>query len=460
MKNTLLSGAALALLAACSTPLPERAAAPYATPAAFAAAPSAEGATPPLWQSFSPSEPLQAVVRNTLANNLDLRAAAARLDQARALADAAGAARLPSAGSGGSAARTRTSAVDGGPRTGNRYGLVGFDARWEADLWGGVAAGARSAAQSAEASAAERDALRLSLAAEAIRLHLQAEALALRLQKARDTLGVQGQVDGLIRARFDAGRVNGLDKARAQALLAATEASVPALQRALCSTRMALQLLQGQAPQAAGCDAAGQSLPEPLPRSLGAIPSPEALLQRRPDVRAAELAAQAAGSRIQQAYANRWPKLNLTGDIGWSAAKTGDLFERASRSGSVAAALSWQWLDFGARKAEQTAAEAAYAAAVAQAQGTQLAALQETQDALLGLARVEEQVLAQRRATAASTEARKLALARFEAGVSDFLQLLDAERERLAAEDALVQAELDRATALLALHKALAGPLD
>jgi len=460
MKPVLSLIAAAVLLSACASPVPERQAAPFQTPAGFAAAPPAQGATPPLWQAFSPREPLQALVQTTLANNLDLRAAAARVAQARALADAAGAARLPQGGSGASLERARTPQSGGGHATATGYAVSGFDLSWEIDLWGGVAAGSRAAGLSADAIALQRDALHLSLAAEAIRLHLEAETLALRLQLARDNLVVQRQVMQLIQARFDAGRSTALDRERAAALLATTEASVPALQRAACNARLALDVLQGRAPQPDGCDTPARALPEPLPRNLGAIPAPEQLLQRRPDVRAAELAAQAAGAAVQQAYANRWPKLSLSGGIGWSASSASSLLKSASQSASVAAALRWDWLDFGARRAEQTAAEAGFQAAVAQAQAAQLAALQDTQSALIGLARVEEQVVAQRRATEAAARAQGLARARFEAGIADFLQMLDAERERLAAQDALIQAEQARATALLSLHKALAGPLD
>ena len=460
MKPLMTLIAAAALMAGCATGVPERPAAPFVLQAQFAAAPQADGATPALWQSFAPSEALQAVVQRTLANNLDLRAAAARLAQARALADAAGAALLPSGGTGASVARARAPKDGGGHETATTYAATGFDARWEIDLWGGIAAGSRSAALNAEVSSLDREALRLSLAAEAMRLHLEGEGLGRRLQLARDTLTVQRQVMALIKARLEAGRGTALDTARAEALLATTEASVPALQRAACNTRMALQVLQGQAPQAEGCDAPALTLPQPLPKNLGAIPAPEQLLARRPDVRAAELAAQAAGARIQQAYANRWPRLSLSGEVGWSAGSGSDLFKSSSLVSGVAAALRWDWLDFGARKAEQSAAEAGFQAAVAQAQGAQLAALQDTQSALVSLARIEEQALAQRRAAEASTRAQEIARARFEAGASDFLQLLDAERERLAAQDALIQVEVARATALLALHKALAGPLE
>jgi outer membrane protein TolC len=167
-----------------------------------------------------------------------------------------------------------------------------------------------------------------------------------------------------------------------------------------------------------------------------------------------------ASAQLQQAVANRLPRLAFTGQLGWSAGKLGDLIKSGSLVSSLGGSLSWTWLDFGARKAEQTAAEAALEAALQEAQAVQLAALEETQSALQSLARIEEQVLAQRRAADASSRAQSLALVRFNAGISDFLPLLDAERERLSAQDRLIQTEVARAVGLLAVHKALAGPLE
>ena len=143
----------------------------------------------------------------------------------------------------------------------------------------------------------------------------------------------------------------------------------------------------------------------------------------------ARAAAQAA--RANQAWAARWPALSLVGNIGWSAAQTGDLFKNSSLVGKLGATLNWQWLDFGQRKAEEGAARAGYEAAVAAAEQAQLVALQDAQASLDTVRDVEQQTAFQATAAEASTRARELALKRYEAGVSDFFNLLDAERERL-----------------------------
>jgi NodT family efflux transporter outer membrane factor (OMF) lipoprotein len=453
-----------ALLGGCALQPPAPKTEPLALPATLDAAPKAlqlapEVAAQPLWRAFAPHEPLQAVVQRTLANNRDLQVAAARLAQARALATAAGTALLPQGGSSVGASRIRSLKDGGGHSTSNVYS-AGFDARWEADLWGGIAAGSRAARLSAEQVAAQRDGLALSLAAEAMRLQLESQGLGQRLQLARDTLKVQQQVFGLIGQRVAAGRSTSLDEARAQALLASTEASVPELQRLLCNTQLRLQVLQGALPSSSACELALDPLPQPVPVALGALPSPERLLARRPDVRQLGFSEGIASAQLQQAIANRWPRLAFNGQLGWSAGKLSDLVQSSSLATSLGGSLSWSWLDFGARKAEQTAAEAGLEAAVLQAQAVQLAALEETQGALQGLARIEEQVLAQRRAADAAGKAQAIALARFNAGLSDFLPLLDAERERLSAQDRLIQTEVSRAVGLLAVHKALAGAVE
>jgi outer membrane protein TolC len=176
-------------------------------------------------------------------------------------------------------------------------------------------------------------------------------------------------------------------------------------------------------------------------------------------VKAAAARAQAAASRAHVAWAARWPSLGLTGQIGWSAGRAGDLFKSGTQIHSLAAALNWNFLDFGARKAEETAARAGFDAAVAGAEQAQLVALQDAQGSLSTLRETELQATSQATAAEATQRARDLALKRYEAGVTDFYSLLNAEQERLAAQDALIQVQTGRATALLAVHKAFAARL-
>ena len=454
-----LAAAAAALLAGCAAPGLKDGPKNLA-PAAFTQLPPANPGAATMTAAFVDSAQLQRVVDEVLANNRDLRAAAARLKQAEALADAAGARRLPSVSAGANASRQRAPNDQGVYNNFNSYG-VNATAAWEIDLWGRVSATAQAAGYDAQGAALDRDAAQLSLASTALYLQAQLIGLGYRLKLAKETLGVQNQLLDLVKARVGAGRGTSLDQARAEALVAQTSASVPALRNAACLTRLQLDVLRGQAP--ADCDKADSdplpAMPEPRLVSLGTLPDPAGLLAARPDVKAAAVRAQAAAARAQVAWAARWPTLGLTGQIGWSAGKAGDLFKSGTQIHSIAGALNWNFLDFGARKAEETAARAGFEAAVAAAEQAQLAALQDAQGSLSTLRETEQQASAQATAAEATQRARDLALKRYEAGVTDFYALLSAEQERLAAQDALIQVQVQRATALLGVHKAFAAKL-
>ena len=429
-------------------------------PEKFAQLPASNPGAATMTQAFVDSAQLQRVVDEVLANNRDLRASAARLKQAEALATAAGAQRLPTVGLGASASRQRAPNDQGVFNNFTSYG-VNATAAWEVDLWGRVSANAQAAGYDAQSAALDRDAAQLSLAGTALNLQAQLIGLGHRLALAKETLVVQNQLLDLVKARVGAGRGTALDQARAEALVAQTSASVPALRNAACLTRLQLDVLRGQPP--ADCDKADSdplpAMPEPRLVSLGTLPDPAGLLAQRPDVKAATVRAQAAASRAHVAWAARRPSLGLTGPIRGSAGKAGDLFKSGTQIHSLAAALNWNFLDFGARKAEESAARAGYEAAVAGAEQAQLTALQDAQGSLSTLRETELQATAQATAAEATVRARELALKRYEAGVTDFYALLNAEQERLAAADALIQVKTQRAAALLAVHKAFAARL-
>ncbi|HEY9107538.1 MAG TPA: TolC family protein [Roseateles sp.] len=454
-----LTPLAIAALAGCAAPGLSQG--PHnLAPATFAQLPPSANGAAQMTAAFVDSAQLQRVVDDVLANNRDLRAAAARLKQAEALADAAGAQRLPTVGVGANASRQRAPNDQGQFRNFNSYG-VNATAAWEIDLWGRAAANAQAASYDAQSAALDRDAAQLSLAGTALNLQTQLIGLGHRLKLAKETLVVQNQLLDLVKARVGAGRGTALDQARAEALVAQTSASVPALRNAACLTRLQLDVLRGQPP--ADCDKADSdplpAMPEPRLVSLGTLPDPAGLLAARPDVKAAATRAQAAASRANVAWAARWPTLGLTGQIGWSAGKAGDLFKSGTQIHSLAGALNWNFLDFGARRAEESAARAGYEAAVASAEQTQLVALQEAQGSLSTLRETELQAASQATAAEATQRARDLALKRYEAGVTDFYALLSAEQERLAAQDALIQVQTNRAASLLAVHKAFAAKL-
>lgn len=459
-----LSVLVLALLAACAAPplppgpVPMVPAKFHGVPEAGAAPMAIAGARMP--HAFADDTALVALVNEVLANNRDLRVAAARMRQAEALADAAGAGRLPNATAQAGAARTRN--PDGANGHVNKTALsLGTQAAWELDLWGRLSAGAQAAGLDAQASALDLAAARLSLDSAATGLQSDLIVLGQRLRLAQETLQVQNQLLALVRARVAAGRGTALDVARAEALVATTEGSIPALRGAACAARLSLDVLRG-AP-AADCARAETDPPPPMLRprviQLAALPNPAVLFETRPDVQAAFVRARAAGARANQAWAARWPRLNLTGQIGWSADTASGLLKSANLGTAIGAGLSWQWLDFGQRKAEERAARAGYEAAAAEAEQAQLRALQDVQTALSAEQEAGLQLAAQARVADATTRARELALQRYEAGVSDFFSLLDAERERLVAQDRLLQLGGARNLAVLAVHKAFAAGL-
>ncbi|KQY85365.1 efflux transporter outer membrane subunit [Pelomonas sp. Root1444] len=454
-----LTPLALAALVGCAAPGLSQGPQNLA-PTQFTQLPSAAPGAATMTAAFVDSAQLQRIVDEVLANNRDLRAAAARLKQAEALATAAGAQRLPTVGVGASASRQRAPNDQGQFNTFSSYG-VNATAGWEVDLWGRAAAAARAAGYDAESAALDRDAAQLSLAGTALNLQAQLIGLGHRLKLAKETLVVQNQLLDLVKARVGAGRNTALDQARAEALVAQTSASVPALRNAACLTRLQLDVLRGQPP--ADCDKADSDplpgMPQPRLISLGTLHDPAGLLAQRPDVKAAAVRAQAAASRAHIAWAARWPSVGLTGQIGWSAGAASDLFKSATRIHSLAAALNWNFLDFGARKAEESAARAGFEAAVAAAEQAQLTALQDAQGSLSTLRETELQATAQAAAAEATQRARDLAFKRYDAGVTDFYSLLNAEQERLAAQDALIQVQAGRASALLAVHKAFAARL-
>ena len=225
-----LTPLALAALAGCAAPGLTSSPANLA-PAAFAQLPAASPGAATMTAAFVDSAQLQRVVDEVLANNRDLRAAAARLKQAEALATAAGAQRFPTVGLGASASRQRAPNDQGVFHNFTSYG-VNATAGWEVDVWGRAAANAQAASYDAQSAVLDRDAAQLSLAGTALNLQTQLIGLGHRLQLAKETLVVQNQLLDLVKARVGAGRGTALDQARAEALVAQTSASVPALRNA------------------------------------------------------------------------------------------------------------------------------------------------------------------------------------------------------------------------------------
>lgn len=459
-RQSALAGAAL-VLAGCVSVGPDYAA-PQTVPArAFAGA--ADGAFTAAaiearWWSRFDDPVLDDLVARALAANHDLRIATARVREARAIYRDAALDRLPTVTTSAAAryeqlSETQAPGLSRAERELDTYTL-GFDAFWELDFFGRVRRAVEAAdAEAAAAEAGLRDA-RVTVIAEVGRNYFAWRGAAQRLAVARRNLENQTKTLELTELRLDAGRGTELDTARARAQLNATAAVIPLFEVATREAEHRLAVLLGERPG---------SLALPPPQELaplaGSFPigSPAELLRRRPDIRAAERLLASATARVGVATADLFPRVTLTGFLGFVAGRTGDLGRSASEAWFASPALTWAAFDLGSVRARLRASEARADAALARYEQTVLRALEETENGLVSFGQNRTRLVSLRAAAQASARAAELARLRFNEGVSDFLALLDAERTLLEAEDRVAQAETETYTALVAVYKALGG---
>lgn len=457
MKRAIPLIAALALGACSHAPQATR----YQPPAqaAFANAPGQAASGEPVaefWRRFEDEE-LSSLVQQALTANTDVRVAAASLAESRALGRFADADLWPTINLGAGAARVRAKDSNGVPKTDNAYS-VGFDVLWEVDVFGRLGDARRAAQAGVLAAEAGQRAAQLSIAAEVARNYFNLRGLQEQLRVAVASLETQRAALQLVEARESVGRGTALDSERARALVNSTAASVPALEAALARTRYRLAVLCGMTPT--GLDTKLKEV-RPLPGlksfDIGGIGTPENLLRRRPDVQAAEAQLAAAAANAGVARSAWFPTITLGGTLGQNASHAGDLGKGASYAYNLGAQLAWNLLDFGRIRASIAASDARVDAAAAQYEHAVLAALEETEGAFITYTRSQQQAALLFDAVTASQQAALIARERFSAGSTDFLVVLDAERELLSARDRLAQAQTSAASSLVIVYKALAG---
>jgi NodT family efflux transporter outer membrane factor (OMF) lipoprotein len=463
LRHAMLLPLALAI-AACTVgpdyvrPAPE-------VPARFAAAADAPGVAPtpapdaPFWQRFD--DPLLSdLVEQALAANPDLRIALANHDRAEALLGSAKLDRFPTVTAAANASSTRASAnqapgASRAERDNDDYGAA-IHVGWEIDLFGRIRREVEAGRAEESASAADLAAAQVAIAGEVARTYLDLRGTQERLRVARANAGNQRDTLALVAARLEAGGASDFDRARASAQLEATEARVPALEAAVAVDEHRVAVLLGQPP-----DALAQRLDtvRALPALPGAIDpgTPGSLLRRRPDVAAAEARLHAATARIGVATADLFPRFTLGGLLGSDAGAVGDLFEGDSETRQGFLGIDWSFLDVGRVRARIAASDAAADAALATYRKTVLQALEETANALVRYARARSEDAHLAQAAADAAHAAELAHLRFEAGATGLLDVLDAERTRLDAEDALATARTVSVGDAVSLYLAVAG---
>jgi len=465
-----LSGlAAASLLAACSlspaVPEPR-----IDTPTAFKQASAAEGTWKPAipaeaasrgawWVVFGDAR-LDALEAQAAEANPTLALAAARVKSARAALGAAEAGRWPTLDLSAGASRGRSAPVTLGLPDGsavspaNTY-RAGFGARYEIDLFQRVGQGVSAARNDAEAVQASYRSVLLALQADVAQTYFSLRTLDAELGQLDATLGLRTENNRLIEKRFQAGDVAELDVARSRTELATVRAERAALQGQRARVEHALALLLGKTPASFDLEVAPLLAAERVPEVPAGLPS--ALLERRPDVTAAQKSLAAATARVGVARSAWFPALALTADGGTASGELENLFKWSNRAWLASVVFSLPVLDGGRNKAAVTQAEAQLDGAVASYRGTVLSAFADVEDSLANLKAVREQVSQLDAALVSARRAAELAGKRYRAGEDSYLQLLDAQRELLAVERQAVRLRGGWANGTVALIRSLGG---
>jgi len=403
---------------------------------------------------------LTRLIEAALLANHDLRVALARYDATNALAREAGFDRFPTVTTSATASDSRVSAdqLSGAARESRDSDSYSGSivAAWELDLFGRVRRNVEANRSDTRASASDLAALQVIIAGEVARGYLELRGLQERLRVARENADNQRETLRLVDVRLSAGRGTDFDTSRARAQLESTLARVPALEAAVAVTQHRLAVLTGNAPGALISELDAPTRLPALPDRLDPS-TPGELLRRRPDVIAAEERLHAATARVGVATADLFPRFTLAGLIGTQAFDSSALFERDSETRLVALGVDWSFLDVGRVRARIAATDATASGALAGYEQAVLLALEDTENALVVFAhaRIEDQHL--ERAATDSARAAQLARVRFDAGATDLLDVLDAERTQLSSQDAFADARTRTATALVGLYRALAG---
>ena len=403
---------------------------------------------PQWWQQFE-DPALDALEAAALESNHDVRIALARFDQSRAFLQDVALDRYPAVTANAFVDKREVQQVE------TTTYRAGFDAFWELDLFGRVRSQVDSARANAQSFEASLEDIRVIIAAEVARNYFELRGLQQQLSVAERSLVNQRETLRLTTVRRDAGVGEELDVARAAALLAGSEASLPPLRTAIAERLHRLAVLTGKRPGELEVDLSPREYP-PLAKML-ALGEVDTFLQRRPDVRAAErrLAAATAGEGI--AAADLFPRITVTGLLGLLAGRGNLLFDSDSRAWAVTPALSWAAFDLGSARARLRGAEAGTREALALYEQTVLRALEETENAFVNYSEQQQRLVKLNDQARESARASDIARARYREGVADFLALLDAERTQLQAENAVAQAESQVFTGVVGVYKALGG---
>ena len=406
------------------------------------------------WEEFEDSQ-LNDLVKQVLKNNWDIQQAAARVLESRYRYFQVRAEQFPPLDLQGGYDRRKT----GGGRIDQGIIFDTFDigvaASYELDLWGRLASASEAARSELLQAEENRHTVSQTIVAETVNLYLQIEALERRLQIADQSVEAFQRSLDFVKIRFERGLVSALDLRQARRILAGAQARIPQLEQDLGEAQQQLAVLLGRYPQTQP----PRSQPEDYFRESAAVPPglPSELLTRRPDIRAAVAQLKALNEEIGVAKAQRFPSISLTGSYGYASSELDDLLQYDSNFWSLSVQLFQPLFDAGRLKANQYAAEARYQQQAAIYAETVLNAFLEVESALLTR---EKQLERRQRFLKFLEEARatqRVAQNRYIRGLTNYLDVLDAQQTRFEAEDNLALVDLAVLTSRVDLYRSLGG---
>ena len=398
---------------------------------------------------------LTRLIAEALSGSLDLKAAQARLRQARASRNQAIGGYFPTVAASTGASSNRQAEVINPNYVGTTYS-AGFDASWEIDLFGGTRRGVEAATADQAASAASLHNTRVSLVAEVALNYVELRGYQRRLAIAAENLGSQGETLQIVEWRNQAGLASSIDVEQARANHEQTRATIPDLEVGAYQAENRLAVLLGRHPGTLHDELGAY---EPLPAVPAGVASgiPADILLQRPDLIAAERTLAAETARVGQKMAARYPSLSLSGSFGWEAFSFGALSGAGAVASATAASLAATIFDGGRLRSAVDIQSAVQEQALIAYESSILTALEEVENALKAHAVARDRLAARQAAADAARNAAQLSQMQYESGLADFQKVLDTQRTRLTAEDNLSTAQSAVLTSLITLYKTLGG---
>jgi len=405
------------------------------------------------WKEFNNPE-IDIVAEKTLHQNLAIKAETYRALQARSQVILARSTRLPTVAAQGEASRDRSIATSIGDRETSTYNLA-LPTSFELDLWGKYAKYEEAAREDLLRSEETRLATAQSVVAEAISLYLEMEAIERRIQITEQSIQVYRQSLSFVENRYKRGLASNLELRQARRTLAEAESGLPSLLLDLGAVQQNLSVLMGEYPTTRP----PRLQPDEYYKQMEPVPPgiPSQLLLRRPDIRAAEANLRALNASVGVALASRFPSITLTGSYGYLSDDVGKLFQPESLFWSLAGGILQPLFDGGALKAQQFGAEMAYQGGVVAYAETVLNAFGEVENALLTRREQEERRKHVLIFLDEARETQKAAEKRYSRGLTEYVNVFEAQQTRYQAEQNLVLTDLAIMTNRVALHRALGG---